>query len=57
MAIWGYDDLDQAVDQIKNFVENWSANDDCKFWLQKHASDTAETFADFADLKKNLEEN
>ena len=57
MAIWGYDDLDQAVDYIKNFVENWSANDDCKFWLQKHASDTAETFADFADLKKNLEEN
>lgn len=57
LAIYGYDDLDQALEYIKNFVQNWNVNDDCRFWLQKHANDTAETFADFADLKKNLEEN
>lgn len=57
LSIWGYDDLDQAVSFIKEFVENWHVNDDCKFWLQKHANDTAETFNDFADLKDQLKEN
>lgn len=57
LSIWGYDDLDQAVSFIKEFVENWHVNDDCKFWLQKHADDTAETFSSFADLKENLKEN
>lgn len=54
LAIFGYDDLDQAVDYIKDFVENWQVNDDCKYWLQKHAGDTAETFSDFTDLKQYL---
>lgn len=57
LAIWGYDDLNQATDYIKSFVEDWNVNDGCKFWLEKHADDTAETFSGFADLKKNLEEN
>ena len=57
LVIWGYDDLDQAVNYIKNFVQNWNVNDDCRFWLQKHADDTAETFSSFADLKENLKEN
>lgn len=57
LAIYGYDDLDQALEYIKNFVQNWNVNDDCRFWLQKHADDTAETFDDFADLKKNLRQN
>lgn len=57
LAIWGYDDLNQATDYIKSFVEDWNVNDGCKFWLEKHADDTAETFSGFADLKENLEEN
>lgn len=57
LSVWGYDDLDQAVDYIKKFVQNWNANDDCRYWLQKHAADTAETFSSFADLKDQLKEN
>ena len=57
LSIFGYDDLDQAVEYIKNFVQNWNVNDDCRYWLQKHASDTAETFSSFADLKEQLKEN
>ena len=57
LAIWGYDDLNQATDYIKSFVEDWNVNDGCKFWLQKHADDTAETFGSFADLKEQLKEN
>lgn len=57
LAIWGYEDLDQSLEYIKKFVQNWHVNDDCKRWLQKHASDTAETFNDFADLKDQLKEN
>ena len=57
LAIYGYDDLDQALEYIKNFVQNWNVNDDCRFWLQKHADDTAETFGSFADLKEQLKEN
>lgn len=57
LSIFGYDDLDQAVDYIKNFVQNWNVNDDCRYWLQKHADDTAETFGSFADLKQYLKEN
>lgn len=57
MAIWGYDDLDQAVDYIKSFVQNWNINDDCRYWLAKHADDTAETFSSFTDLKEKLKEN
>lgn len=57
LSIFGYDDLDQAVEYIKNFVQNWNVNDDCRYWLQKHASDTAETFSSFADLKEQLKED
>ena len=57
LAVYGYDDLDQALEYIKNFVQNWNVNDDCRFWLQKHADDTAETFDDFANLKQYLKEN
>lgn len=56
-AIWGYSDLDEAVAYIKEFVQNWNVNDDCKAWLKKHAYDTAETFSSFADLKEQLKEN
>lgn len=57
LALWGVDDLNQATDYIKQFVLTWDPNDGCRLWLQKHGSDTAESFADFADLKKNLERN
>ena len=57
LAVWGYDDLDEAVDYIKSFVQSWNVNDDCRYWLQKHANDTAETFGSFADLKDQLKEN
>ena len=57
LAVWGYDDLDEAVDYIKSFVQSWGVNDDCRYWLQKHADDTAETFSSFADLKEQLKEN
>lgn len=57
LAVFGYDDLNEAMEYIKSFVQEWNVNDDCKFWLQKHADDTAETFADFADLKEQLKEN
>ncbi len=57
LALWGNDDLDQATKYIKDFVLNWKPNDGCKLWLQKHGNDTAETFTDFVDLKKNLERN
>lgn len=57
LSIFGYDDLDQAVEYIKNFVQNWNVNDDCRYWLQKHASDTAETFSSFAELKEQLQDN
>ena len=57
MALWGVDDLDQAIKYIKDFVLNWKPNDGCRLWLQKHGSDTAETFRNFADLKKNLRQN
>lgn len=56
-AIWGYSDLDEAVAYIKEFVQNWNVNDDCKAWLKKHAYDTAETFSSFADLKEQLKED
>lgn len=57
LALWGVDDLNQATDYIKQFVLTWDPNDGCRLWLQKHGSDTAESFADFADLKKNLRQN
>lgn len=57
LSLWGIDDLDEATDFIKQFVLEWSPNDGCRAWLKKHGSDTAESFADFADLKKNLERN
>ena len=57
LAVFGYDDLNEAMEYIKNFVREWNVNDDCKFWLQKHANDTAETFGSFADLKDQLKEN
>lgn len=57
LALWGNDDLDQATKYIKDFVLNWKPNDGCKLWLQKHGNDTAETFTDFADLKKSLQAN
>lgn len=57
LAVWGFADLNQALDFIKNFVQNWHANDDCKAWLKKHASDTAETFSSFAELKEQLQDN
>ena len=57
LAVWGYDDLDEAVDYIKSFVQSWNVNDDCRYWLQKHANDMAETFGSFADLKDQLKEN
>ena len=57
LAVWGYDDLDEAVDYIKSFVQSWNVNDDCRYWLQKHANDTAETFGSFADLKEQLKED
>ncbi|OXC33609.1 replication initiation factor domain-containing protein [Lactobacillus crispatus] len=57
LAVWGFADLDEAVDYIKGFVQNWNVNDDCKAWLKKHANDTAETFGSFADLKDQLKEN
>lgn len=57
LALWGVDDLNQATDYIKQFVLTWDPNDGCREWLKKHGSDTAESFADFADLKKNLERN
>lgn len=57
LAVFSYDDLDEALDYIKNFVENWNVNDDCRYWLKKHAGDTAETFGGFADLKDQLKEN
>lgn len=57
LSLWGIDDLDEATDFIKQFVLDWSPNDGCRAWLKKHGSDTAESFTDFADLKKNLERN
>lgn len=57
LALWGVDDLNEATDYIKSFVLNWKPNDGCRLWLQKHGSDTAETFSDFANLKKNLQRN
>ena len=57
LALWGVDDLNEATDYIKSFVLNWKPNDGCRLWLQKHGSDTAESFVDFADLKKNLRQN
>lgn len=57
LALWGVDDLNEATDYIKSFVLNWKPNDGCRLWLQKHGSDTAETFNDFANLKKNLQRN
>lgn len=57
LAVWGFTDLDEAVDYIKGFVQNWNVNDDCKAWLKKHADDTAETFSSFAELKEQLQDN
>jgi hypothetical protein len=57
LSLWGIDDLDEATDFIKQFVLDWSPNDGCRAWLKKHGSDTAESFTDFADLKKNLQRN
>lgn len=57
LSLWGIDDLDEATDFIKQFVLDWSPNDGCRVWLKKHGSDTAESFTDFADLKKNLQRN
>lgn len=42
---------------IKQFVLTWDPNYGCREWLKKHGSDTAESFTDFADLKKNLQRN
>ena len=53
-AIWGYSDLDEAINYIKEFVQTWNVNDDCHYWLAKHANDTAETFTSFTDLKEQL---
>lgn len=54
LAIWGYADLDKAIDYLKSFVKNWNVNDNCNTWLEKHTDDTKKTFGSFTDLKKNL---
>lgn len=54
MTIWNDDDLDEAIEYIKNYVKDWKANDNCRIWLKNHTSDTKKTFKSFHDLRQKI---
>lgn len=44
MAVWGKDDLENALNYMLDYVLTWQPNDDCKKWLKYHTDDTKNSF-------------
>lgn len=53
--LWGSSALQCATKYINSYVENWRMNQGCSEWLKKHATDTKESFKDFADFMSQFE--
>ena len=53
--LWGSSALEYATKYINSYVENWRMNEGCAEWLKKHATDTQESYKDFADFMTQFE--
>ena len=53
--LWGSSALEYATRYINSYVEDWHMNQGCSEWLKKHATDTKESFKDFADFMSQFE--
>ena len=53
--LWGSSALEYATKYINTYVEDWHENQGCAEWLKKHATDTKESFKDFADFMAGFE--
>jgi len=53
--IWNDDALTQLLTTIKEIVEEWEPNDDCRYWLAKNKSDYQIMYQDFEQyLTENI---
>ena len=53
--LWGSSALEYATKYINSYVEDWHENQGCAEWLKKHATDTKESFPNFADFMSQFE--
>lgn len=51
--IWGIDAVSDFLDFLKDYVNEYEPNEDCRYWLRKNAQDYLLHFPQYNDFKMN----
>lgn len=55
-AVFGEENLENAVNYILDYVIDWQPNADCKQWLKYHTDDTRNSFKNFEEIRQKIDQ-